>query len=36
MEFTKESIEFFKREAQNHNTSYQAMICNLDKKGKLS
>lgn len=29
MEFTKESIEFFKREAQNHNASYQAMICNL-------
>lgn len=29
MEFTKESIEFFKREAQNHNASYQPMIRNL-------
>ena len=29
MEFTRESIEFFKREAQNHNASYQAMIRNL-------
>lgn len=29
MEFTKESIEFFKREAQHHNASYQAMIRNL-------
>ena len=29
MEFTKESIEFFKREAQKHNASYQAMISNL-------
>ncbi len=29
MEFTKESIEFFKREAQRHNASYQAMIRNL-------
>lgn len=29
MEFTKESIEFFKREAKNHNASYQAMIRNL-------
>lgn len=29
MEFTQESIEFFKREAQRHNSSYQAMICNL-------
>lgn len=29
MEFTKESIEFFKREAQKHNASYQAMIRNL-------
>ncbi|NET54966.1 MAG: hypothetical protein F6K47_01795, partial [Symploca sp. SIO2E6] len=29
MEFTKESIEFFKHEAQRHNTSYQAMIRNF-------
>jgi hypothetical protein len=29
MEFTQESIEFFKREAKNHNASYQAMIRNL-------
>ncbi|MGI0479617.1 hypothetical protein ACN4EE_02385 [Geminocystis sp. CENA526] len=29
MEFTKESIDFFKREAQHHNASYQAMIRNL-------
>ncbi len=29
MEFTKESIEFFKREAQRHNAPYQAMIRNL-------
>lgn len=29
MEFTKESIEFFKREARLHNTSYQEIICNL-------
>ncbi|MGI0479600.1 hypothetical protein ACN4EE_02300 [Geminocystis sp. CENA526] len=29
MEFTKESIDFFKREAQQHNASYQAMIRNL-------
>ena len=29
IEFTKESIEFFKREAQRHNASYQAMIRNL-------
>ena len=29
MEFTKKSIEFFKREAQRHNASYQAMIRNL-------
>lgn len=29
MEFTKESIEFFKREAERHNASYQAMIRNL-------
>jgi len=29
MEFTQESIEFFKREAQLHNSSYQAMICHL-------
>ena len=29
MEFTKESIEFFKSEAQRHNTSYQAIIRNL-------
>jgi predicted DNA binding CopG/RHH family protein len=29
MEFTKESIEFFKREARLHNASYQVMIRNL-------
>lgn len=29
MEFTKDSIEFFKREARRHNASYQAMIRNL-------
>ncbi|MGB3202544.1 MAG: hypothetical protein WBA99_16680 [Nodosilinea sp.] len=29
MEFTQESIEFFKREANRHNASYQAMIRNL-------
>jgi hypothetical protein len=29
MEFTQESIEFFKQEAQRHNASYQAMIRNL-------
>lgn len=29
MEFTKESIEFFKQEAKSHNASYQAMIRNL-------
>ncbi len=29
MEFTKESIEFFKREAKYHNASYQEMIRNL-------
>ncbi|AFZ45211.1 hypothetical protein PCC7418_3089 [Halothece sp. PCC 7418] len=29
MEFTRESIEFFKREAERHNASYQAMIRNL-------
>jgi predicted DNA binding CopG/RHH family protein len=29
IEFTKDSIEFFKREAQLHNASYQAMIRNL-------
>ena len=29
MEFTQESIKFFKREAKNHNASYQAMIRNL-------
>jgi predicted DNA binding CopG/RHH family protein len=29
MEFTQESIEFFKREATKHNASYQAMIRNL-------
>ncbi len=29
MEFTKESIEFFKQEAKRHNASYQAMIRNL-------
>jgi len=29
MEFTQESIEFFKREAKRHNSSYQEMICHL-------
>ena len=29
MEFTQESIAFFKREAKQHHTSYQAMIRNL-------
>lgn len=29
MEFTKESIDFFKHEAERHNASYQAMIRNL-------
>lgn len=29
MEFTRESIEFFKQEANRHNASYQAMIRNL-------
>ncbi|MFN9175657.1 MAG: hypothetical protein ACK58N_14430 [Synechocystis sp.] len=29
MEFTKESIDFFKQEAKRHNASYQAMIRNL-------
>ena len=29
MEFTQESIDFFKREAKRHNASYQAMIRNL-------
>ncbi len=29
MEFTKKSIDFFKREADCHNVSYQEMICNL-------
>ncbi|MEM9273176.1 MAG: hypothetical protein AAGA80_09475 [Cyanobacteria bacterium P01_F01_bin.143] len=29
MEFTKESIEYFKREAKRHNAPYQAMIRNL-------
>ncbi|MDJ0582767.1 hypothetical protein [Crocosphaera sp.] len=29
MEFTKESIEFFKREAKRNNASYQTMIRNL-------
>ena len=29
MEFTKESIDFFKREAKRHNASYQGMIRNL-------
>jgi hypothetical protein len=29
MEFTKESIEFFKRGAKKHNVSYRAMIRNL-------
>ena len=29
MEFTQESIEFFKHEAQRYNSSYQMMICNL-------
>jgi predicted DNA binding CopG/RHH family protein len=29
MEFTRESIEYFKQEAKRHNASYQAMIRNL-------
>ena len=29
MEFTQESIDFFKQEAKRHNASYQAMIRNL-------
>ena len=29
MEFTKESIDFFKQEAKRHNASYQAMIRNI-------
>jgi len=29
MELTKDSLEFFKREAERHNTSYQSMIRNL-------
>jgi hypothetical protein len=29
MEFSKESIEYFKREAQRHNASYQSLIRNL-------
>ncbi|MDJ0658172.1 MAG: hypothetical protein QNJ42_01645 [Crocosphaera sp.] len=29
IEFTKESINFFKQEATRHNTSYQEMIRNL-------
>jgi hypothetical protein len=29
MEFTKESIDFFKQQAKRHNASYQAMIRNL-------
>jgi hypothetical protein len=29
MEFTKDSIDFFKCEAKRHNASYQAMIRNL-------
>ena len=29
MEFTQESIEFFKLEAKRHNSSYQEMICHL-------
>ena len=29
MDFTKESIEFFKREAERHNILYQVMIRNL-------
>jgi hypothetical protein len=29
MEFTQESIEFFKREAKRRNSSYQEMICHL-------
>ncbi len=29
MEFTQESIEFFKREAKRRNSSYQEMISNL-------
>ncbi len=29
MEFTQESIEFFKREAKRRDSSYQEMICHL-------
>jgi hypothetical protein len=29
MEFTQESIEFFKLEAKRSNSSYQEMICHL-------
>lgn len=29
MEFTKESIDFFKQKANQHHASYQAMIRNL-------
>ncbi len=29
MEFSKESIDFFKQEAKHHNISYQEMIRNL-------
>jgi hypothetical protein len=39
MEFTQESIEFFKREAKRRNSSYQEMISNLvdayAKQGKM-
>jgi hypothetical protein len=39
MEFTQESIEFFKREAKRRNSSYQEMICHLvddyAKQGKM-
>ena len=29
MELTKDSLEFFKREAERHHTSYQSIIRNL-------
>ena len=39
MEFTQESIEFFKREAKRRDSSYQEMICQLvdayAKQGKV-
>ena len=39
MEFTQESIEFFKREAKRRDSSYQQMICQLvdayAKQGKV-